>query len=170
LRLHANHEIEELLSLDYLGDGLPADGGSDHSLNVSDIDTVASDFVPIDINQQAGLAQLAHHCEIGKAGHLGQNILDLNRLVLKDIQIVAVNLHCQRTLQTGQRLIDCIFRGLGVVEDDAGECTELLVDSRDQFFLVMDLAIPGFVVVGAQTDIELAIEKTGGVGAVVGTT
>ncbi len=50
-----------------------------------------------------------------------------------------------------------------------GKAVELLVDGFDQLLLVVDVAAPGFVVVGLQADVELAVEEAGGVGAVVGT-
>ena len=147
LGLHADHQVEQLFSLDDLGDSLAADCGLDHRFHVGDIDSITRNLVAIDINQQAGLAEFAHYRQIGKAGHVGQDILDLHGLVLKDVQIVAIDLDRQRTLQTGQRLVHRIFRGLGVVEDDSRKGAEFLVDGGDQLFLVADLAVPGFVVV-----------------------
>ena len=70
--LHANHEVEELFPLNHLGDGLSADCGFNHCFNIGDIDAVAGNLVAIDVNQQAGLAQFAHHRQIGESGHLGQ--------------------------------------------------------------------------------------------------
>ena len=162
LGLHANHQVEELFSLNHLGDGLSADCGFDHRLHVGDIDAVAGNLVAIDIDQQAGLAQLAHYRQIGKAGHAGEDIFDLHRFVLKDVQIVAIDFDRQRTLEAGQGFVHRVFRGLGVVKDNSGKGAELLVDGCDQLFLVVDLAIPGFVIVGTQADIEFAIEKAGG--------
>ena len=49
-----------------------------------------------------------------------------------------------------------------------GKRRELLVDGLDQFLFVADIAAPRFVVVRLQSDVEFAVEKSSGIGAVVG--
>ncbi len=97
-----------------------------------------------------------------------QSVLDLNGFVLKYVQIFAVNFHRERTFQSGQRFIHGIFGGLRVVEDDAGEGGQALVDRFGQFILVADIAVPGFVLVRFESDVELTIEEAGRIGAVIG--
>ena len=143
LRLHADDQIEQLFALNDLRGGLSADGGRDHGFHVGDVDSVAGDLVAIHIDQQAGLAKFADYREFGKTGDFGQHVLDLDRLVLQDIQVLAIDFDGQRTLEAGQSLVDRVFRGLSVVKDDSGKGVELLVDGCDQFFLVADLAAPG---------------------------
>ena len=70
LGLHADHQVKQFFSLNHLGDGLSADCGFNHRFYVRNIDSVAGNLVAIDINQEAGLAQFAHHRQIGKTGHL----------------------------------------------------------------------------------------------------
>ena len=64
LRLHAHHQVEQLLALDDLGHRLPADGGRDHGFHVGDVDSVARNLVAVHIDQQARLAQLAHDGQV----------------------------------------------------------------------------------------------------------
>ena len=135
LRLHADHEVEQLLPLNHLGHRLASDGRRYHCFYVRDVDAIARNLVAVDIHQQAGLAQFAHDGEFGESGHLRQNVLDLDRLVLKNIQIVAVDFDRKRTLQTSQGLVDGVFRRLRVVENDSREGGEFLVDGLDQFRL-----------------------------------
>ena len=120
-----------------------ADGGRDHGFDVGDVDSVARDLVAIHIDQQAGLAQFAHHRQFGEAGNFGQHILDLHGFVLQHVQIGAVDFDRQGTLESGKRFVHRIFRGLGVVKDDAGKGAELLVEGCDQLFLVADFTVPG---------------------------
>ena len=143
LRLHADHQIEQLFSLDDLGDRLPADRGRDHGFHVGDVDSVARNLVAIHIDQQAGLAKFAHHRQFGEARNFGQHVLDLDGFVLQHVQVGAIDFDRQRTLQPGQRFVHGIFRGLRVVEDDSGKGAEFLVEGCDQLFLVADVAVPG---------------------------
>ncbi len=83
------------------------------------------------------------------------------------LQIVAENLYRQRALQAGLRLVDRVFRRLRIVERDARECREFLVDRRDQRRLVAIASRPFRV--GLEADVELDVEKACRVGAVVGT-
>ncbi len=95
LGLHADHQIEQLFPLNDLSDRLPAHRGRDHGLYIGDVDSIACDLAAIDVDQQARLAKFAHDRKLGETRHLGQRVLDLNRLVLKNIQIVAIDLDCQ---------------------------------------------------------------------------
>ena len=56
LRLHAHDKVEELLTLNHLRCGLTSDGSLYDRFDVSDVDTVACDFIAVDIDEQAGLA------------------------------------------------------------------------------------------------------------------
>src|SRR5579862_259000 len=91
LRLHPDDEVEELFALDDLGDRLPAYGRRDYGLYVGYVDSVARDLVPIDIDEQTWLAQFPNDREFRKARHFGKNILNLNCLVLKHVQVFAVD-------------------------------------------------------------------------------
>ena len=121
LRLHADHQVEQLFPLNDLRDRLPADCGRDHCFHIGNVDSIARDLVAIDIDQQAGLAKFAHHRKLGEARHFGQRVLDLYRFVLQHVQIFAVDFDRQRTLEAGEGLVHGIFRGLGVVENNSRE-------------------------------------------------
>ena len=92
MRLHADDQIEQLLSLDDLRRGLSPDGSGDHGFEVGDVDSVARDLGAVNVNEETGLSELAHHGEIGESGDASQSVLDLDRLVLDDIQIIPINL------------------------------------------------------------------------------
>src|ERR1019366_10518277 len=105
LGLHSDYQIEQLLSLNVLCDRLSANRSRNHSFYVRNVDSIPRDFVPIDIDQEAGLSKFAHHGDFSEAGHLSQRILDLDRLVLKNVEILTIDLDCQRTLEAGERLV-----------------------------------------------------------------
>ncbi len=168
LGLHADHQIEQLLSLNDLGDGLPADRGGNHSFDVGNVDAVARNLVAIDVDQKAGLAKFAHYGEFGEAGYLAESVLDLDGFVLKYVQVVTIDFDRQRALEAGERFVHRVFGGLRVVEDNSGKGREFLVDGFDQLFLVADVAGPGLVLVRLESNVELAVKKARGIGAIVG--
>src|ERR1700686_766654 len=102
LGLHSQYQIEQLFSLNPLSDRLPTNRGRDHSFYVRNIDPVSRDPVPIDIDQQTGLAKFAHHSEVGETGDIGQRILDLDRFVLEPAQVFTIDLDRQGTLEAGE--------------------------------------------------------------------
>ena len=86
---------------------------------------------------------------------------------MQQVQIRPVDLHRQRTLESCECLVDGILGGLRVIENNSGKTGQTLVDRLDQFFLVVKLAIPSFIAVGFESDVKLAVEKTGRIGAIV---
>src|SRR5579863_3413282 len=92
LWLHADYKVEQLFALDHLGDRLPAHCGGNYSFYIGNTDSVARDLVAVDIDEQTGLAKFAHNCELRETGDFGQNVFDLDRLVLKHIQVIAKDL------------------------------------------------------------------------------
>ena len=53
-------------------------------------------------------------------------------LLLEQREVGAEDLHVERALEAGQRFVDGVLGGLGVVERDAGKDGELLLDRVDQ--------------------------------------
>ena len=51
LRLHAHHQVEKLLALDDLRDGLTAYRGFDHGFHVGDVDSVTGNLVAVDVDR-----------------------------------------------------------------------------------------------------------------------
>ena len=72
LRLHAHHEVEELFALHHLRGRLAAHRRLHNRFHVGHVDAVARDLVAIHVDDQARLAQLAHHGEFGESGHLAR--------------------------------------------------------------------------------------------------
>ena len=99
LGLHAYHQIEKLLPLDHLGDRLASHSRRDHGFHVGYVNSVARNLVAIHIEQQAGLAQFAHHGQFLEARNSGQHVLHLHRFVLQHGQVGAINFDGERTLQ-----------------------------------------------------------------------
>ena len=64
-----------------------AHSGRDHSFRVSNVDSVAGNFVAVDIDQKAGLAKFAHHGQFRESGNLRQHVLHLHRFILQDVQV-----------------------------------------------------------------------------------
>ena len=117
--MHADYQVKKFFSLNHLGDGLATDCCLNHRFHIRHINSVAGNPVAIDINQEAGLAKLAHNSQIGKARHVVEGIFYLHRFVLKDVQVVAIDFDRQRTLQAGQGFVDRILGGLGVVKNNS---------------------------------------------------
>ena len=89
-------------------------------------------------------------------------------LIFEGCEVGSENLDGEGALQAGFGLVHGVLGGLGVVEDDAGEGCELLLNGFDQLRLGAEVAGPGLVVIWLQADIELVVEEAGGVGAVIG--
>ena len=120
--LEAHDEIELLFLLHHLGGDVAADGGLNQAVDVGDIQAVAGDLGAVDLDGQAGLSELLHQRHVADAAHLLQDLLDGLALLLQRVQVGAEHLDGQRALQARFRLVDRIFRRLGVVESDSGEC------------------------------------------------
>ena len=170
LRLHAHHEIEELLALNHLRRRLPAHRRLNHAFHVRHIYAVTRDLLAIHLDQEARLAEFAYHGEFRESGDLCQPPLDLECFILQHVQVGSVDLHRERALQPSERFVDGIFRGLGVIENHAGIRFELLLQLGNQRgFIVNGTLFPRGVIVWFQPHIKFAIEETGGIGAVVRT-
>jgi len=120
--------------LNDLRDRLTAHCGRDYGFHIGNIDSVPGDLVAIDIDQQARLPELAHDGEFGEPGHVGECVLDLDGFVLKYAQIVTIYFDGQRAFEPSQCFIHGIFGGLGIVENNAGEGCEFLVDRFGELF------------------------------------
>src|SRR5208282_2794880 len=83
--------------------------------------------------------------------------------------IVAEDFYGERRLESSESFVDGVFGGLRKVEDDARIRRQFLVECAAEFFLgVNGAAFPGRIFIRLQSNIKLAIEETGGVGAVIG--
>ena len=139
-----------------------------HAFHVRHVDSVPRNLVAIHLHQQAGLPQFAYHGQFREARNLRQPPFDFQRLILQHIQIRPVNLHGQRTFQTGERFVHRVFRRLGVIKNHAGIRGELLLNVLGQFRFGVKLArLPGRIFVRLQSHVKFAIEKSGGVRAVI---
>ena len=83
LRLVAHRQVEALLADQNLADGFSADRGFDGVLNVADVDAEAVGGGAIDIEIDVGLAADLKRAEIGDAGDLAHDALNLVRLLLR---------------------------------------------------------------------------------------
>jgi hypothetical protein len=82
----------------------------------------------------------------------------------------AEDLHGQRAFQSGESFIHGIFRRLREVKDYSRVLLDFFLQIRGQFGLVVNRSPrPGAILVRSQPDVKLAVEKSCGVGAVVGT-
>ena len=77
LRLVAHGHVEALLADQNLADGFAADGGFDGVLNVADVDAEAVGGGAIDIQVDVGLAAHLECAQIGDAGNLAHDALNL---------------------------------------------------------------------------------------------
>ncbi len=166
--LHAHHQIELALALNDLRGRLAADGRVHDVVNVAYVETVARELLAVGCDDETRLAGLADDGDFGDARSVGENVFDLGSLGGQQVEIGAVDLYRQRALQAGFRFVDGVFSGLSVVEDNAGEGVELLLDRLDEARLGMDFAVPGGVVIRLEADVEFVVEEAGGIGAVVG--
>ena len=67
MRLHADHKVEKLFTLNNLRGRLAAHCRLHNGFHIRNVDAVASDFSRSTCNHQAGLAQFAHDGQFGKA-------------------------------------------------------------------------------------------------------
>jgi len=56
-----------------------------HRFHVGHVDAVAGDLFAIHVNDQAGLAQLAHHRQFRKTGYFFEGFLDFQGILLKNV-------------------------------------------------------------------------------------
>ena len=96
-------EVELLLLLHHLGGDVAADGGLDQAVDVGDVEAVAGDLGAVDLDRQAGLAELLHQRDVADAAHVLQHALDRLALRLERIEVGAEDLHRQRALQARSR-------------------------------------------------------------------
>jgi len=90
--------------------------------------------------------------------------------VLQHVQVGSIDFHGQRALEARKSLIDSIFRRLGVIEDNSGIRLQMLLNILGQLGLVVNCPrLPDGISVGPQSYIKLIIEKTRGIGSVIGT-
>ena len=69
--------------------------------------------------------------DIADSAHPLEDLLDGFSLLLQRLQVGTEDFDGQRAFQAGLRLVHRIFRRLGVIEGDAGECLELAIDGLD---------------------------------------
>ena len=79
-----------LPALDRLHDVHAADGDLDDVLHVADVDAVAGDAVAVDLELQIRLADDAVGDDVGRAGNLREQLLDLQADALDLLQVAAV--------------------------------------------------------------------------------
>src|ERR1700723_2503324 len=166
LRLHADNKIKKIFPFNNFVYPPPPYRGRDHSFHIRNVYPITCNLVAIDIDQEAGLAKFSHNREVSEAGHIGEDVFDLYRFVLKHVQVVTVYFDRQRTLKAGQCFIHSILGRLSVVEDDSREGGEFLIDRFDELLFIAGLAGPRFVLVWLQADVELAVKKTGGISTI----
>src|SRR5579875_3333402 len=160
LRFRPYDQVKLLFPLNHLRDSLSSDRGLDHCLNIADVNAVARALRTVHIHQSTGLAEFAHHYEIGESRYFLQSSLHFQGLFLQDAKVRTINFHSQSAFQSCQGFVHSVFRGLGIVENDARKGLQFGIDGVDEFFLVANAArLPYPVFVGMQTDIELIIKK-----------
>src|SRR5262249_49795829 len=124
----------------------------------------------IRVNDQAGLAEFAYDRELLEAVGVSEKVADLDGLLFENIKIRSKDFDGKSGFQTGERFIHGIFGGLRVIEYDTGIGFELALDVLFQFGFIADRSLtPGFVAVGLESDVELTVEKSRRVGAIVRT-
>ena len=165
--LQTNDQVEFTLALNHLSSHLAAHRRLNQRVDVADVEPVVGDLPAVRRNEQAGLTELPDNRDIRDPPDTGEQPLDLVRLGLQGLEVRAEDLDRQATLQSRFGLVHRIFGGLRVVEDDAGERREPLIDRADELPFSADTSLPGGIVVGLQSDIELVVEEPGWVGAII---
>ena len=101
------------------------------------------------------------------AGHGRDHALHGVRLGLERREIGAENLHGEGALEAGLRFVHRVLGRLGVVEDDAGKCLQLLLNRVDRAAASCGSPRPRGIVVRLQTHEVLVVEEADRIGAVV---
>ena len=143
--------------------------GLDQRVDVVHVQAVARDLFAVGNHGQAGLAQLAHHGDVGDSGHFRDDGLHLPGFGFERGQVSAEDLHREQAFQAGFGFIHRVLGRLRVVENHAGKCRRFLLNRVDQFLLVVNRPLPDRVVVRLQPDVKFVVEKPGGIRAVVRT-
>ena len=168
-RLIAHDQVVALLADQNLADGLAADGGFDRVLNVADVDAEAIGGGAIDDQVHVRLAADPEDAEVGDAGNLAHDALNLVGLLLRassDRVPKILTASSPLTPLTASSMLSEI--GCEKFQSTPGNLLQLLVHGGDQFvFVAVELGAPLFA--RAQIDKEFGVVEAAGVGAVVGT-
>src|SRR5271157_406677 len=107
-RRQAQDDIEKLLALDHLGEGLAADGHAHDLFDVGDAHAVARTELAIDLDFEVGLTHDVEHAHVLDSRDGFQDLDDALTRFLEDFQVVAVDLDRVGSLDSGERFLDVV--------------------------------------------------------------
>ena len=161
-------EIISRFALQHLCERVAAHCGLNCVLHIGDVDLVTCSRVPVYRDVQVRLTEDAKNTEVLNARNLTHNRDDLIRLALKGLQIIAIDLGGEFAFHSADGLFHVVFNGLRKSPKDAGNLVEFALHGCDQLiFVFMEYRPP--LLFRFQVDKILGIEKSRGIGAVIGT-
>jgi len=130
-----------LPALDGLHDVHAADGDFDDILHVADADAVAGDSVAVDFKLEIRLADDPVGHDVGRAGNLLEQLLNLQTDALDFLQVAPVNLHAHHGAKAGLQHDEARLDRLQECRQHAGNGRLLLKLGED--FILRDAAVFG---------------------------
>ena len=145
---------------------IAADRHANGGVDVARREAVARGTGAVDVDLDRRLAERGENCEVGDARNGRQHRLDLGGGVRERLQVVAIELDRILAFHAGHRLGDIVLEVLREIELDAGKLRCELGDDFGGELVLVETGAP--LVHRFQGRKEFGVEKTGGVGAVVG--
>src|ERR1022692_515140 len=168
LREIAHYQVVTRLALQYLGESVSSRGGINSVLNVRDVDLVTRGLPTIYHEVVVGLAGNSKNTQVGDSPDRAHNVDDLFGFVLKNPQILAIDLGGKLSLDPADGFLHVVGDGLGEAPDHARQLRQLAVHGRDDcIFVLVKCRAP--LLLGLQIGEILRIKKAGSVGSVVRT-
>ena len=109
-----------------------ADRSLHQPVDIGDVDAVAPDLRPIDVDRQAWLTELLHHRHVLHARDLVEDAFHGAALLLEHREVTSEHFHVEGALETRLRLIDRVLGRLRIVERDARKHLELVGHRVDE--------------------------------------
>ena len=162
-----NHQVVACFALQHLADRASSHCGLNRILYVRHIDAEACCSLPVNHVIQVGLAKDAENAEVLDSPNFAHNGLDLVALLLQQLQIIPVKLDRKFAFDAADRLLHVVGDWLGKVPRHPRHLLQLVIHGADQLVFVLVEGAPPFIF-GKQINKIFGVEKTCGIGAVVG--
>ncbi len=137
----AYHDIELPFVFVKQGSALPPDRHFDNRLDILFCHTVTRQAGFVQFDPQFRLSDIADHAQIFDPVHRLQDLIHLDRFLLRLVQVFAEHLHCDRTFHTAGRLLHVVADRLREVEIHSRINSQTVLHLFDQFRF-RQLALP----------------------------
>lgn len=150
----ADDDAEAALAVDHFADGVAADGGFDHILDVVDVEAVAGEGVAVGFDVEFGDAVGDFHLGVRRAGDAFKDAEGFHGYGVELFGIFAEDLDGDIGLDAADGLVEAHGHGLGEVVRHAGDGFEGDAHLGDEFLFGGDF--PLFL--GVEDDVDVGFE------------